>query len=204
MKTLIALLALAAAPAYAHHPMGGETPRTLFDGLASGLAHPVIGFDHLAFIVLVGLAAATQLKRVAGPAVFVGATLLGTFLQLAGFALPLVELAIAGSVVVLGGLLLAGRRVSGGPALAGFALAGLFHGWAYGAAVIGAQTTAIGAYLLGFGAIQFAIAFGVAWLASRAASATDGPGLRPRLAAAVCFGVGLAFFLEHVEGLVFA
>jgi hypothetical protein len=34
---------LAAAPASAHHVMGGRTPSTFLEGLLSGLAHPVIG-----------------------------------------------------------------------------------------------------------------------------------------------------------------
>ena len=37
--------------AIAHHPMGGNTPSTLWEGLLSGVGHPIIGFDHLAFIV---------------------------------------------------------------------------------------------------------------------------------------------------------
>ena len=52
-----ATAALALAPsAHAHHPMGGATPGNLFEGLASGLAHPVIGLDHLLFILAVGVA----------------------------------------------------------------------------------------------------------------------------------------------------
>ena len=41
-------------PALAHHPFGGETPRTIAEGLLSGLGHPVIGLDHLAFTVAIG------------------------------------------------------------------------------------------------------------------------------------------------------
>src|SRR5438552_688041 len=47
----VSLLAvLAATPAFAHHVMGGRTPATFMEGLLSGLAHPLIGPDHLAFL----------------------------------------------------------------------------------------------------------------------------------------------------------
>lgn len=47
-----ALIALVSAfalarPALAHHAMGNTTPNTFAEGLVSGLAHPIIGLDHL-------------------------------------------------------------------------------------------------------------------------------------------------------------
>ena len=50
------LLIAANLPASAHHLMGGKTPTTFTDGILSGLGHPIIGVDHLAFLVAVGLA----------------------------------------------------------------------------------------------------------------------------------------------------
>ena len=44
-------------PAAAHHFMDGTTPATAAEGLLSGLAHPLIGLDHLLFL----MAAATLL-----------------------------------------------------------------------------------------------------------------------------------------------
>jgi urease accessory protein len=202
MRKLILPLALVAAtPALAHHPMGFESPQTVAHGLLSGLAHPVIGVDHLAFVVLVGLAAAASGRLLVAPLAFIGATLLGTVLQLWGAVLPLAELVIAGSVVVLGALLVLGRQVSGAAAPAAFAVAGLFHGWAYGEAVLGSEMGPIVAYLLGFAAIQFAIAAGVAVLAARAVVAGF-PALQARLAAAICLGVGLVFLVEELEALI--
>lgn len=201
LSPLLAPALLAAAPALAHHPMGGEAPQTLAHGLLSGLAHPVIGLDHLAFVVLAGIAAALVGRNLAGAGAFVAATVVGTLVHLAGIGLPLAELVIAGSVVVLGALLVAGRTVAGPVALAGFGLAGLFHGWAYGEAVIGSEMTAVGAYLAGFGLVQFAIAWGVAQLTGRVLAAPNGP-VTARLAAAICLGIGFAFAFEHVEGLI--
>ena len=45
------------AAAHAHHVMGGQTPATFVQGLLSGFGHPIIGIDHLAFIVAMGVAA---------------------------------------------------------------------------------------------------------------------------------------------------
>ncbi len=39
--------------ARAHHPMGGQTPETFSQGLLSGFGHPIIGIDHLAFLIVI-------------------------------------------------------------------------------------------------------------------------------------------------------
>src|SRR5436190_10716383 len=57
---LTASLLAVASPALAHHVMGGTTPVTFGQGLLSGLAHPVIGPDHLAVVVAVGCLAAAH------------------------------------------------------------------------------------------------------------------------------------------------
>lgn len=52
----IPALLLTLAPASAHHVMDGQLPSTFAQGLLSGLGHPVIGPDHLAFLIAVGVA----------------------------------------------------------------------------------------------------------------------------------------------------
>lgn len=200
-RLLILPALLVAGPALAHHPLGGEAPQTIVHGLLSGLAHPVIGLDHLAFIVLIGLAAALAGRSMMGPVAFIAATLAGTAVHLAGITLPLAELVIMASGVALGVLLVMGRQVAGPAALASFAVAGLFHGWAYGEAVIGSTPMPIFAYLLGFGAVQFAIAAGVALFVGRMTQQGTGQ-MQARLAAAVCMGVGLTFLFETVEHMI--
>ncbi|MGP9791609.1 HupE/UreJ family protein [Roseinatronobacter sp. NSM] len=200
-RFLILPAALLAGPALAHHPLGGEAPQTVFHGLVSGLAHPVIGLDHLAFVVLMGLAAALAGRSLVGPFAFIAATLAGTAVHLGGVALPLAELVITASVVALGAALVMGRQVAGRVALAAFAFAGIFHGWAYGEAVVGSTPMPIFAYLLGFGVIQFAIAAGVALVAGRMLQQGQGT-FQARLAAAVCMGVGLAFLFETAEHMI--
>jgi len=198
---LPAALALAATPALAHHPLSGASPQTVWHGVLSGLAHPVIGLDHLAFVVLAGIAAALAGRGLIGAAVFVAATIAGTFVQLADVVLPVPDLAVALSVVVLGALLVLGRRLTGLTSLAGFAVAGLFHGWAYGDAVVGSGTMPVLAYLAGFATVQLAIAFGAARLTAWAMDRPEGA-WQARLAAAVCAGVGFTFAFEQLEGMI--
>lgn len=207
MKIFVAtsLLMLSAFPALAHHPMGGTTPTTFFEGLASGIGHPVIGIDHLAFVILVGLAAAANGARLLLPAAFAVSTLLGCGLHLADVSLPWVELVVSGSVILLGFVLLAGAELALPKALLLSVLAGLFHGWAYGEAILGAEDTPLVAYLAGFGATQFVIAAAVAALALHLGkAASTQPQIGRRLTAAICAGVGVAVMLETIEAMAFA
>lgn len=199
LRILSALAALAAAtPAFAHHPMGGETPATLMHGLLSGIGHPVLGLDHLAFVVGVGIAAALLGARFALPLAFVGATAAGTLLHLGAVELPLVETVIAVSVAAVGLLVCLDRR----PALvvfAGlFAMAGLFHGHAYGEAVFGAEATPVLAYLTGFALTQYAVAVVAGWAVTRAA--TDVPA---RVGGGMVAGAGLLLVGEQVIAAAF-
>lgn len=162
---LASVLLAISGPVLAHHPLGGMTPETWSQGLLSGLGHPIIGVDHLAFLLL----AAALITVVQGaarwwmPLAFVGATFLGTFLHLGALEMPLAESLIA-ATVLLGGVFL-GLRLSLGTRVLVLALAlsGLLHGYAYGEAVIGAEATPILAYLLGIAAIQYAVMLGFQW-----------------------------------------
>jgi urease accessory protein len=171
-RGVLAILALIAAPlAQAHHPMGGTTPSTLTEGLLSGLGHPVIGPDHLAFLLVAGLLAAAVAgsARYLLPLAFVGATVGGTLYHLAAADLPLSETVIALSVL-LGGLALVLRRSLPTLLLGGlFAVAGVYHGYAYGEAIIGAESTPLLAYLVGFAFIQYLLIAATTWGLSRIA-----------------------------------
>jgi len=197
------MLAASLSTAMAHHPLGGGVPDSAVNGFLSGIGHPIIGFDHLAFVVAVGVLAALQRYRLAMPLGFIAGTILGTMLSVALVSLPFAEVIITLSVIVAGGVAMRGQTAAVLPATAVCAVAGVFHGWAYGAAVIGAETTPIIAYLAGFSLIQLAIvvATGLAlrslWNVSSAAA------LQPRLAGALIAGVGLSYLVEHAESFVF-
>ena len=192
----------AAAPAFAHHPMGGALPATFMQGLLSGFGHPVIGIDHFAFVVALGLAAAFMRNVWAPPLAAVAGMAAGCLLTVGSVVLPVVEPVVALSVLLLGGVVLFGRQLPAIPAAVLFAFAGVFHGAAYGAAVIGAESTPIVAYLAGLAAVQMAIALGAAFLVRSVWKAGSAAAVRPRLAGAVCAGIGLVFTVEALEGVL--
>src|SRR5262249_6870380 len=79
---------LCAFPAFAHHMMGGRTPSTFMEGLLSGLGHPVIGLDHLAFLIAIGVAVGVFGLNLFLPVAFIVAMALGVLLHAGGAALP--------------------------------------------------------------------------------------------------------------------
>lgn len=143
-RSLAALAVLAATPALAHTGAGATA------GLAAGLAHPLVGLDHLLAMVAVGLWAGLVGGRAvwAWPAAFVSVMVAGALAAMAGLPGPGAELAIALSVFVLGAAV--ALRLPAGLAL-GAALCGafaFFHGHAHGAEL--PQGGGAAAYVAGF------------------------------------------------------
>jgi urease accessory protein len=171
--------------------MGGVTPTTFLEGFLSGIGHPVIGIDHLAFIIAIGIAAAFVSGGFAIIAAFIAASTIGVLTHVAELNVPMVELLVAASVVVAGAALATGfaRARVGWIILA--AVAGLLHGYAFGETAVGAERNVIGAYLIGLAIIQATIA-GIAMLVARRFLLTDGQNAMPlRAAGAVVASVGL-------------
>lgn len=159
----------AALSAHAHHGMDGELPNTAVLGLLSGLAHPIIGIDHLAFIVAAAwlIARLPTAARAGLAAAFVVASVLGTVLHLQSINLPGVELLIALSVVGAGAWVSTRKGAPQQLLWAALPAVGIFHGYAYGESIVGAENSAVMAYLLGFVIIQWAVMFGVSTLLSK-------------------------------------
>ena len=84
--------------AMAYHPMGERTPANFWGGLLSGIGHPIIGIDHFAFVVAVGLIAATIPNGIP-LASFLATVMLGKGIHILSIDLPLTKIAIAFSVV---------------------------------------------------------------------------------------------------------
>ena len=194
----LGLLALLPLPAAAHHPMDGAMPQTLWQGFASGIGHPVIGLDHLAFLLAAGVLAAAlprsqALRAVAG---FLVAGMAGLALHMVGFGLGMTEALVAASVLLAGLALLVTKRISAPALLTGFALAGLFHGRAFAEAVIGAEATPILAYLAGLSVIQGALMLGAMAMAQQAKRARW---LRPAMGAVASFA-GVGFLVVALVG----
>ena len=120
--------AAASGAASAHvgaHPDGG---------LATGLAHPFMGLDHLLAMVAVGIWA-VQLggrRLMIVPATFVVAMGAGALAGLYGVAMPQVESMVALSVLALGVLVALSVRARWQWAVVVVAVFALFHGHAHG------------------------------------------------------------------------
>lgn len=202
LRLVVGLTAfLAAAPAFAHHPMGGVTPSTMMEGLLSGFGHPVLGFDHFVFIIAAGLLAAPRARGLVLPVAFVIGSFLGSLLHIQAVDLPGGEYLIAGSVLLLGGLLVTSRTISDTSFAAILGLAGLLHGHALAEAIIGAEPTPLVAYLGGLALTQYIIAAGaaLAWRVLTARNATTTLQLR-RVAGAVVMAVGTIFLVANITG----
>ncbi len=180
------LLLVAPTPAFAHVGVGSTA------SFAAGVAHPLMGIDHVTVMVAVGLWAALKGGRAlwAWPAAFVGVMLIGAALGMAHVALPLVEPGILASVVALGLLVAAAVDL---PVAAGAAIVGVFallHGHAHGTEV--AENIGGIEYMAGFAlatASLHGVGIGFARLMQRAA-------LRPavRFAGLGCALVGVGLF----------
>jgi len=148
------LVAMAPSLVLAHHGIDGRTPELFSEGFISGLAHPVLGLDHLVFLLAAGLAAGALRLGLPILGMFIIAAIAGLSLHLARLNLPLVEAAVAATILALG--LAAGSRAELGRKvwLALFVVAGLCHGYAYGESIMGAAAAPLIGYLLGLGVVQ--------------------------------------------------
>ena len=147
-------LAFGASTALAH--AGHEA------GLVAGFLHPLVGADHVAAMVAIGLWAASPgwrrgwLPPVGFLAGMAGGIALGLFGGI-GLGFGFVETAVAGSLIVLGAMLAMAQPFRPALALPLVLLAGLVHGLAHGGEIgAAAAATAFGmlagsALLHGFG-----------------------------------------------------
>jgi len=146
-----------AQPAWAHHVMGGKMPETFLQGLLSGFGHPVIGVDHLAAIVGVGILAALAARSARVVLAFSVAVIAGVGLHLGNIDLPASELFVGLTTLLIGALVVARQSMGQGLALLLFGIAGLVHGYALGESIVGAEPSPLVAYLLGLLIMQSAI-----------------------------------------------
>ncbi|SDS34250.1 urease accessory protein [Halopseudomonas xinjiangensis] len=180
----IVLAVLLGAPALAQaHSGHGD-----LGGLASGLAHPFAGLDHLLAMLAVGLWGA-QLggrARWALPLLFVVFMLIGAGAGLAGVAIPGVEQGIVASVMALGMLLLWARRVALLPGAVLVSTFAVVHGVAHGTEM------PVDAGMLGY-MLGFALSTAVLHLAGAGLGSRRTAGLARLIGAGIALaGVGLA------------
>ena len=187
---------LMTASASAHHVMGGKIPTTFTEGFLSGLGHPVIGPDHLAFLLAIGVAVGVGGLNLVLPLLFVVASAIGVTLHVNGVNLPGAEIVVAVSVLFAGFLIARGRALPVSLWAILFAAAGLFHGYAFGESIFGAERSPLHAYLLGLIIVQSVLTVGTALFVRRKAGGVSA--IAPRLAGAVIIGVGLATLIAQL------
>lgn len=139
-----AFAAASAGAACAHDGSG------VVGGFLAGFTHPLAGVDHLLAMVAVGLWGAVLGRPlvVALPVIFPTVMALGGVLGIAGLPMPPVEIGIALSVLLLGGVIAAGFKAPIWAACLLVAVFALFHGYAHGAE-LPAAADPVG-YSLGF------------------------------------------------------
>jgi urease accessory protein len=120
-------------PALAHPGPGGDA-----GSLVAGVAHPLLGADHVLAMVAVGLWAVFLGGRAVWmvPAAFVLGMAGGFALVVAGVGLALVEPGIAASVLILGVLIAAAVRLPLAPSTLLVGLFAVLHGHSHGAEVM--------------------------------------------------------------------
>ena len=117
--------------AFSHHPLNGQIMGNFNDGFLSGVGHPILGLDHLIFIIGVGLICYLSKRFLNYSIKFIGGTFLGLFSIIFGFYLPFYEIMISFTLLSLGYLILVKDQDRYKGSLLSFF--GIFHGWAYGA-----------------------------------------------------------------------
>jgi urease accessory protein len=172
-------VATVAAPAMAHEGTAG-----LAGGFLAGFMHPLLGWDHVAAMVAVGLWGAFLGRPAiwALPVVFPLVMALGGAAGVLGLPLPKVEVGIALSALLLGWVVAAAARPPLWLAATLVAVFAVFHGHAHGTEL--PQATNPLAYSLGFvmstGLLHIGgMAFGLLtqWPAGRLAVRAAGGGI---------------------------
>jgi urease accessory protein len=203
LRRALSAAALAALPAaaWAHHFMDDALPGTFVEGLLSGLGHPLIGADHAAFIIASGFFLALVDRGLVGIVALIGGALTGAAMHLAGMDVPGGEVGVALSVILIGALLVARRRIELTWMIAGLAVAGVLHGHAYAETIFGAEAAPLGAYLLGFSLIQLAVAAAAFWTHRRIIAAREAWAKPVAVGLGTVVGaVGVAFLFANVAG----
>ena len=147
------IAASAPALAYPGHPLADS-------GFMSGLPHPMLGWDHLLTMLMVGVWAA-QLggrARLWVPVSFLVLMAVGAGLAGMGWVPPHLESGIAVSLVVGGLLVATALRVSMLPAAALVGVFAVFHGAAHGAELPATASPLLygAGFLLATGALHLA------------------------------------------------
>ena len=180
---------LAATPALAHHPFGMPegSGMTAWQGVISGIGHPLLGPDHLLFLLAIALVGLSQPRRWVLPllALGLGGSLVSQLIPLPE-ALETGAEALVSLTLVLEGLVILGRLPVWllPPAIS-------LHGYLLGGAVIGAEPAPLLAYGLGLLIGQGLLLLAVTSASSRLIQGLGSNGRQ--ILAGIWIGIGAAF-----------
>ena len=182
-------LLLLGSPAFAHHPfgMGDSSQLTGWTGLVSGVGHPLLGPDHLLFLLAISF---IGLKRPIAwilpmLAIGLGGSLISQFIPLPDAVAPWAEALVSLSLVAEGFIAL-----SVAPATWLLPLFGL-HGFLLGSTIVGAEPTPLLTYFLGLLIGQGVLLALVCSLSKSVINRLGEQGRR--LGAGIWIGIGIAF-----------
>ena len=183
------LLLTFAGPAVAHHPFamaeGGDM--NALQGLISGIGHPLLGPDHLLFLLAIGLIGLRRPVAWVLPllAFALGGAVLTQIFPLASSLEPAAEALVSLGLAVEG--LIALNIIPAGILLPVIGL----HGYLLGGAIVGAESTPLFTYFLGLLIAQGALLLAVSLGSKRLLAALGAEG--KRVAAGIWIGIGGAF-----------
>ena len=155
-------LALAAAAALIAGPALAHTGHGAANGFLHGIAHPLLGPDHLLAMLAVGLWSGFVLptRFWAGAAAFMVAMVAGAGASWSGIGYPMVEGVIVASVVIFGLLTLVSQRGQAGwisgASLAAIAVFASAHGHAHATEAAGNAFAYLSGFLIATAALHLA------------------------------------------------
>ena len=182
-------LLLLGSPAFAHHPfgMGDSSQLTGWTGLISGIGHPLLGPDHLLFLLAITFIGLKRPTAWILPmlAVGLGGSLVSQFIPLPDAIAPWAEALVSLSLVVEGLIAL-----SVAPATWLLPLFGL-HGFLLGSTIVGAEPTPLLTYFFGLLIGQGVLLTLVCSVSQTVINRLGEQGRR--LGAGIWIGIGIAF-----------
>src|SRR5262245_61345954 len=179
---------------------GNSMPTTLLEALLGGITHPVLGLDHLTFMIALGLAAALAPAGLLIITAFAAASLTGNIVHAANFDFAYSEQLVAASVILAGLLLLMGYAAKRPIWLPFVLAAGLVHGYAFGEMILGANLDVTAAYMAGVLVVVLAITVAVMLAVSKGLKFTDARSIPVRAAGGVVAAIGIYLLIALLHG----
>ena len=177
------------SPAHAHHPfgMGDSTDLSALQGLLSGIGHPLLGPDHLLFLLAIALIGLPRPRTWVLPllAAGLGGSVLSQFIPLPDAVAPWAEALVSLTLAAEG--LMALFAIPSSLLLPLVAL----HGFLLGSTIVGAEPTPLFTYFLGLLIGQGALLLVVTNWSQSLLERLGAQG--QRLGAGIWMGIGMAF-----------